>query len=465
MFYKRKTVVKFLYLLFFGFVFYFSGFEVSASYYSCINGTSINVRSTPSSSGKIVTKLSNTNVIVTATQGDWSKVSYGKFTGWVKNEFLKSKSKTSVKTSTTSQKAVSTVKYATIKGSNVNIRSSNNTNSKIIAKVSNKKVQILSSSGDWYKISVDGKQGWIKKNFITTTPLSSRQLELEKSTNASSSLGNGTIKGTDINIRSKPSKNAKIVGKLSNKKVNILSKSGTWFKISYNGLTGWVSADFISTSANSTTKKQEANQALYGTINKTDVNLRSKPSKSAKVITKLSKKKVTILSNSGDWYKVSYGKTTGWILKNYVTVSGNNSSSNLATVDRKATTLRNRLILYSRGFLGTRYVYGGSAPGGFDCSGFTSYIYRKFGIKLERTANSQSKQGKYVAKSKLKPGDLVFFDTDGTGGKTVSHAGIYIGNGKFIHASSGSSKHKVTISSLNESFYAKTYVTGRTFIK
>lgn len=446
----RKNVVKILSLLLFGLIFYISGFEVSASYYSCINGTSVNVRATPSSSAKIVTKLSNTNVIVTATQGDWSKVSYGKYTGWVKNHFLK--------TSTTSQKTISSDKYATIKGSNVNIRSSNSTNSKAIAKVSNKQVQLLSSTGDWYKVSVDGKQGWVKKEFVTLSTSTSRQLQAGTTASASGSSDSGLIKGNNINLRSKPTTTAKVIGKLSNKTVKILSKSGAWYKVSYNGLTGWVSADFVSTSAASAST-QNTNNTLSGLISKSNVNVRATPSSSAKIVTKLTNEKVSILSSSGNWYKISYGKTIGWVSKDLVSVSKSSSSTT------KQTTLRNRLILCSRGYLGTRYVYGGSTPKGFDCSGFTSYVYKKCGIKINRTATQQAAQGKYVSKSNLQPGDLVFFDTDGSGGKSISHVGIYIGNSNFIHASSGKSKRKVTISSLNESFYAKAYVTGRTFIK
>lgn len=455
MFCIRKNVVKFLFVLSLVFSFFISGFEVSASAASYIKGKNVNVRSEPTSTAKVIANLSNKKVTILSSSGNWSKISCGNVQGWVRSDFLEAAS-TSSKSSAV--KPASTAKYAVVKGNNVNIRSSNNTSSKVVATVSNKKVQILSSSGEWCKISVDGKTGWVKKDFIADNTLSSRQLQQEKPA-ASNSLGNGTIKGNNINIRSKPSKTAKIVGKISNKKVNILSKSGDWFKISCGSTTGWVSKDFVSTSVSSTSATSAKSETQYGLINKTNVNIRSKPSKTAKIVTSLSKKKVAILSSSGDWYKISYGKTTGWVLKSLVSVSGSSSS-----LTAKATTLRNRLILFSRGFLGTRYVYGGSAPGGFDCSGFTSYVYKKFGIRIERTASAQAKQGKYVPKSKLQPGDLVFFKTDNSS-KPVTHTGIYIGNSKFIHASSGKSKRKVTISSLNESFYAKAYVTARTFIK
>ncbi|HWP96197.1 MAG TPA: NlpC/P60 family protein [Syntrophomonadaceae bacterium] len=108
-------------------------------------------------------------------------------------------------------------------------------------------------------------------------------------------------------------------------------------------------------------------------------------------------------------------------------------------------------------YLGTPYKYGGSRPGGFDCSGFVQYVYGQYGYDLPRTAASQASVGKRVDKSNLKPGDLVFFAC-GTSG--ISHAGIYAGNGQFIHSSSPRSGG-VIYSSLSESYYEESYVGAR----
>jgi N-acetylmuramoyl-L-alanine amidase len=109
-------------------------------------------------------------------------------------------------------------------------------------------------------------------------------------------------------------------------------------------------------------------------------------------------------------------------------------------------------------------VYGGSSPSGFDCSGYVQYVFKQFGINLERVAADQAGQGTKVSKANLKPGDVVFFDTNGKN-NYINHVGIYIGNGNFIHASSGSSKRKVVISDLSEGFYADAYMTARRFLK
>jgi len=86
-----------------------------------------------------------------------------------------------------------------------------------------------------------------------------------------------------------------------------------------------------------------------------------------------------------------------------------------------------RVVGYAKKFIGTPYSYGGSSPRGFDCSGFTSYVYRHFGVSLPRTSYSQISVGRRVARGALRPGDLVFFDG-------LGHVGLYVGNGRFIHA-------------------------------
>lgn len=108
--------------------------------------------------------------------------------------------------------------------------------------------------------------------------------------------------------------------------------------------------------------------------------------------------------------------------------------------------------------VGTPYKWGGTTVKGFDCSGFMQYVFDKYDVELSRTSKSQAKMGVEVDKDELRAGDLVFFNTDGKG---ISHAGIYLGDGKFAHSSS---TRGVSVNKLNESYYVKRYVTARRIV-
>ncbi|HHD72362.1 MAG TPA: NlpC/P60 family protein [Epsilonproteobacteria bacterium] len=121
--------------------------------------------------------------------------------------------------------------------------------------------------------------------------------------------------------------------------------------------------------------------------------------------------------------------------------------------------LSESLLKEAKHHLGKRYVWGAVGPSRFDCSGFTSYVCKKNGITIPRTSIMQAKVGKKVSKKNLKPGDLIFFDTSKHHKGYVNHVGIYLGDHKFIHASSA--RKKVMISSLNKTFYNNRFKWGR----
>ena len=119
-----------------------------------------------------------------------------------------------------------------------------------------------------------------------------------------------------------------------------------------------------------------------------------------------------------------------------------------------------KTIRIAKRYLGRRYVWGAVGPSSFDCSGFTQYVMRKSkGVRLPRVSRKQAYYGKYISRSHLRAGDLIFFDTSRRRRGYVNHVGIYIGNNKFIHASSG--KHRVVITSLNRPFYRSRFKWGR----
>lgn len=144
---------------------------------------------------------------------------------------------------------------------------------------------------------------------------------------------------------------------------------------------------------------------------------------------------------------------------NTSTTSSSSSSANYSRGSSGGSTIASgstsSLVNKAFEFLGRPYVYGASGPRAFDCSGFTAYVYQAFGVSLPHYTVSQSQMGMAVSKNNLKAGDLVFFNTAGY----ISHVGIYIGGGQFIHASSGSGK--ITVSDIGEGYYLSRYVCAR----
>jgi cell wall-associated NlpC family hydrolase len=140
-------------------------------------------------------------------------------------------------------------------------------------------------------------------------------------------------------------------------------------------------------------------------------------------------------------------KNIGFTLAGVVVLSTNTTASYVPK----------EVIKTAKSYLGTKYRYGGCSKHGLDCSGFVKIVFKKHGKKLPRTSRKQASVGKHIAKSSLKMGDLVFFSSRKT--KGIAHVGIFIGGGKFIHASSG--KHKVTISKLSKHYYSKHYKGAR----
>ena len=215
-------------------------------------------------------------------------------------------------------------------------------------------------------------------------------------------------------------------------------------------------------------------------VNSSSINVRSKPTTDSEALTGLTKNTdVKVVGESGNWYKIKYEDINGYIRKDLLSDEKQEVTSR-GNVDRqeekkkekqeKATTveassnssLGEQIVAYAKQYLGCPYVYGGSGPNSFDCSGFTMYVYKHFGYDFRHGAIAQSKLGTYVAKEDLQPGDLVFFLEYQTMDE-IGHVGIYIGNGEFIHASSGSG-YCVKISTLESGSYLKRYDTARRII-
>ncbi|SFV71432.1 putative secreted protein [hydrothermal vent metagenome] len=149
----------------------------------------------------------------------------------------------------------------------------------------------------------------------------------------------------------------------------------------------------------------------------------------------------------------------------YISYKNNDNNYNTESYNNKniQKTL-NSIKTIAKSFLGTPYVWGATGPKKFDCSGFTRWVYRDIGIKIPRVSRDQARVGQYVSYSNLQPGDMVFFDTKKHRSGKVTHVGIYLGNGDFIHASSAGKK--VVIYNFNKKeYYKKRFLWGRRLVK
>lgn len=388
-------------------------------------------------------------VEIVAEEGDWYKVNFKTYTGYVSKEYI---SKENSNTNENKNEETNN----TTSGEN-----NNNTNNSVN-----------------------------NENTNTTTSNTENKQNEENSINQ---LANkqATI-NSDINVYILPLINSNIIGNLKqNSKVNIINVTGVWAYIKTDDLAGWIRVDKVSIDNNITTNNNSESQNDNGNNNTEDtkkeytaknyyikssaVNVRSKASTSSDVVTTLTQNtQVKTIAEEGDWYKVEVSGKTGYILKSLLSENKVEVTSRSATQGRETSNQNNQgeeattynsskgeqIVAYAKKYLGCKYVYAGSGPSTFDCSGFTMYVYKNFGYSLGHSAVTQAKLGKYVSRSNLQPGDLVIFNNSAN--TSIGHVGIYIGGGNFIHASSGGGK--VMISSLSGAYYNTRYVTARRIV-
>ncbi|MGM9662015.1 MAG: NlpC/P60 family protein [Oscillospiraceae bacterium] len=277
----------------------------------------------------------------------------------------------------------------------------------------------------------------------------------------------GTVTASKLRMRASDSTSSSIVTEVAkNSVVSVLGKKGGWYQVAYGGKTGYMSAQYL------TVQSMADKLSTYGCVTGDVVNVRSGAGTLyGKVTTAKKGGYVTVSAFKDGWYQISFGGKTGWIRSDYldlyaslpsVSVPAGSATRNGSTYTISATI--NDVLEYAKGFIGTPYVYGGASSKGFDCSGFTMYIFSHFGISLPHSATSQLNYGLEVSRANLMPGDLVFFRDTNYSTKAASHVGIYLGNGNFIHASSSVSGKRVTIDSLNSAYHSSVFTVGRRII-
>lgn len=181
-----------------------------------------------------------------------------------------------------------------------------------------------------------------------------------------------------------------------------------------------------------------------------------------------------VTGKTDGWYQIACNGRTGYVSADYVvertldqildekdTKPTVDPDSGVPTADPADydRTLANQIVDYALQYLGYPYVYATAGPDSFDCSGFTSYVYKHFGYSLHRSSYDQLKDGKAVQKADLLPGDILLFSRNGD---VVTHVGLYIGNGEFIHASTSTTG--VIISDLYSDYYVQHYYAARRII-
>ena len=259
----------------------------------------------------------------------------------------------------------------------------------------------------------------------------------------------GATTGSSLRMRSEASTSSSVVTTL-NKGVAVAVLDDSidgWYQVSYAGSTGYVSADYLIID-------QDNVFETYGRVNESGINLRAETNTTCDILAVLNKNtSLTVTGFESGWYRVTTESgVEGYVRSDFVDLTSWGASASGSGIAELALAQ-----------LGTPYVWGGSRPGGFDCSGFTMYVYKQFGYSLPHTASGQWNSGigqRVYSIGELQPGDLVLFnDPSRNAGKACSHVGIYIGNGQHIHASSSKSKG-VIISDLTSGYYNRYFIGG-----
>lgn len=296
-----------------------------------------------------------------------------------------------------------------------------------------------------------------------------------------------TVSETGLQLRDGPGTNYVSMAKLdAGAQLELLERYQEWFHVGIpGGADGWVKGEFLAIQPGINERLLVAetvpdpNPALVGVVSENAVNLRKGPdSKYQKIGGVNAGLKVDLVGKHNDWLQIRLGDgTKAWIFNDFLSVTGRVLRRVPLSKDFPALPVRARassggsgggadlanipasgdVASYAVQFTGSRYVYGGSSPRGFDCSGLTSYVYGKFGVKLPHSAAGQfsTRYGAAISSmDNLKAGDLMFFS--GTSGRRgISHVSIYIGGGRMVHAMTP--RYGVQISNVYDDYWVRHY--------
>lgn len=429
-----------------------------------VTGDVLNIRKGPSTDTDVVAMVSkDTECELIKEDGNWYKIKYKNYTGYVSKDYVKVIGEVSNNEESNNEKEEKETKKEeqqdTDTKEQLNNNDEQNTTETIYKKLKkdsqikilpliyssnignakkNEQVYLISEISGWSYIATDTICGWVRSELLDDSKTAqnekkTQQTEKSNETNKKAfTEKTGYINEDLVNVRKGAGTSYNVIKTLSlNSQVTIIGEEGNWYKVKSGNDEGYVSKEFISDSKKVTTRSNTASRKDVAN------SVAEKDSKTA------SNEKVTTSST----------KTTK--------KSSTETTTKQSKVETKSTSTSIKgtdVIAYAQKYLGHKYVYGGDGSNGtFDCSGFTMYVFKHFGISLPHGATSQynSGKGKKISKqSDLKAGDIVFL-TDYSTGVGIGHCGIYIGNGNFIHAST--TTYSVIISSLNTTYSGRFY--------
>ena len=381
-----------------------------------------------------------------------------------------------------------------------NLRETADEESKILVQLSlNDEVEVIQKTGNWYEVKTENNvTGYLREDLVEvsgnveeTQNAPEENTTAENVENVEQEVNNETNTATRIvkentKLKIVPTINATdIIEVKQNEEVTIIETIGDWVCIETGTTKGWIRADKLMTveekaaidaeakAAEEAAKKEEEEKKSAKTMyaNSATVNVRKEASKEAEIVEQIKlNTEVSVLSEENGWSKITVNGKEGYIASNLLsdkktqeTVTSRGSTTTRKK-EEKAETITtpgkgSTVVETAKKYIGYKYVYGASGPNSFDCSGFTSYIFKLHGVSLNRTAKGQYSNGTAVSRSNLQPGDLIMF---GPSASKINHVGIYIGGGSIVHAANPS--RGVTIDTINSGYYNNNYVGARRVI-
>jgi len=329
----------------------------------------------------------------------------------------------------------------------VNIRNSANEEGQILGKLyNNSAATIMEKSGDWYKVKSGSVTGYIKADYLITGA------EAEK---LSQDIGTriAVVITTTLKIREKASTDSSVLTLVPiGDELIVEEESDGWIKVEWEGnKTGYVSAEYVELKSEyeeavSIEEEQERLEAEQAALQEEQVRLASEQK-----------------AVNAEQERLTATKANRQVQNLNTVVDSNKTSSDKASKNDKlnetnagTSSIRNKIVEYALQFVGNPYVWGGtSLTQGADCSGFTQSVFRDNGISIPRTSRTQAISGSRISVDNLQPGDLIFYDRNGT----INHVGIYIGNGKVISASSPETGIRITNYNYRQPYRVVSYIT------